>query len=426
MRRYLRSIREQWWAVVVIAVAAVAALVVAGYLLVNQRVPLPWQDSYTVRAEFANAQAVVGGQGQQVTVAGVPVGEISDVRRTDRGTAIITMRLRRDKLDAVHRDARLTLRPRTALQDMAIDVQPGRRDQPKVDGDTVLPIRQTTPQVQIDEVLASVDADTRVYLQQFLAATAEGLDGESTERFRDLVALAVPTGRQLDRVLSVLRDRRRLVRTGVHRIRRISEALDARDGDLSRLLDAAARTFTAVGRRDAELRSSLTELPPTLSTARSAVGEAAALGTELRRAAPDVTTALRATADALPRLDPLLRQLPGNLRPLPALGREGAAVLDEVTTTLETLRPLIGDIHGITRDLAHAVNILGHNPEGPEEGYLFWLAWFAQNGNSMLSTQDALGQIWRGQLMISCVALPNLGPLEPAVKPLLNAVGLCR
>ena len=63
----------------------VIALVVGGYILSNQRfylpawVPIVGSDFVDYKAEFATAQSVTPGQGQTVQVAGVDVGEITNV-----------------------------------------------------------------------------------------------------------------------------------------------------------------------------------------------------------------------------------------------------------------------------------------------------------------------------------------------------------
>ena len=41
--------------------------------------PFVGQDFYTLKGEFTTAQAVTPGQGQTVNIAGVKVGEISNV-----------------------------------------------------------------------------------------------------------------------------------------------------------------------------------------------------------------------------------------------------------------------------------------------------------------------------------------------------------
>ena len=52
-------------------------------------------------------------------------------------------------------------------------------------------------------------------------------------------------------------------------------------------------------------------------------------------------------------------------------------------------------------------------PGGKNPGFLYWLAWFAHNADSFISTADANGPAWRSLLLISCAALKgfSFGPL---------------
>ena len=54
------------------------------------------------------------------------------------------------------------------------------------------------------------------------------------------------------------------------------------------------------------------------------------------------------------------------------------------------------------------VNELAYNPPGSEEGYLFWFAWSAHLGNSILNMQDAHGPVRRGRSIVS--RLRHAGP----------------
>ena len=65
------------------------------------------------------------GQGQNVTVAGVEVGEITKVE-TEDGLAVVTVELDPDEVGPVYRNATMYLRPKTGLNDMTIQLDPGR------------------------------------------------------------------------------------------------------------------------------------------------------------------------------------------------------------------------------------------------------------------------------------------------------------
>ena len=124
----------------------------------NQRLYLPaWvpgvgTDFYELKAEFQTAQAVVPGQGQTVDIAGVPVGEIGKVDLKD-GVAVVEMKIRK-KYAPVYRDATLLLRPKTGLKDMIIEMDPGTPKAGAFEEGETIPVSQTSPDVNLDEILA--------------------------------------------------------------------------------------------------------------------------------------------------------------------------------------------------------------------------------------------------------------------------------
>ena len=157
--------------------AAIIALIVVAFgvaavILANQRLALPaWvpfvgEDFVEVDAELSSAQAVTPGQGQTVNVAGVEVGEISRVRLED-GKAIVTLKLRKGAVP-VYKDATVLLRPKTGLKDMVAELTPGTPDAGALPHGERIPISQTQPDVNLDEILASLDGDTRAFLELLL------------------------------------------------------------------------------------------------------------------------------------------------------------------------------------------------------------------------------------------------------------------
>ena len=107
-----------------VAVAAGVSL----YLLDQQRMRFPWEESPLVlKAEFATAQAVTAGQGQTVRVSGVRVGDIGEVELID-GKAVVEMVIDPEYEGMIRQDASALLRPKTGLKDMFIDLEPGSDD----------------------------------------------------------------------------------------------------------------------------------------------------------------------------------------------------------------------------------------------------------------------------------------------------------
>jgi hypothetical protein len=80
-----------------------------------------------------------------------------------------------------------------------------------------------------------------------------------------------------------------------------------------------------------------------------------------------------------------------------------------------------------------------YNPRGAEspgtpgrdEGYLYWLAWLAHDGNSVFQAQDGNGSYRRIYFTASCgstasiLASSPLAPLVTSLGPLVGASGPC-
>ena len=297
-------------AVAAIVALALAALVVGGYILAHERLTLPsWvpivgSDLATLKAEMTTAQSVTPGQGQQVTIAGVPVGEISRVALHD-GRALLTLKIRR-KYFKVYRDASALLRPKTGLNDMLLELTPGHRSAGQVPDGWTIPLDQTLPNVNTDEVLAALDGDTRDYLQLLLGAAGQGLQGQGSQLSADLRRFD-PTARDLLRISRALSLRQANVARAIDSFRALSQALAGKDRQLSGLVDSSNAVFADLARQDANLRASLGLLPPTLTTTRTALGRAdqlaRTLGPTLRRLEP----AARALGPSLREVRPFLR-----------------------------------------------------------------------------------------------------------------------
>lgn len=194
----------------------VTAAGVAGYVLSNQRfylpgwVPLVGTDFYVVEAEFQTAQAVVPGQGQTVNIAGVKVGDIGRVELED-GRAVVEMKMQDEYRGRVFRNASILLRPKTGLKDMYLQLDPGTPAAGDLPEGGRIPVSNTLADVNPDEVLASLDQDTRAYVQVLLGAGGEALGG-SGDDLRATFRRFEPTARDVRAIAGELAERRRNVR----------------------------------------------------------------------------------------------------------------------------------------------------------------------------------------------------------------------
>src|SRR5919106_6096669 len=116
---------------IAIVVLALLGVVMTLWIFTQQKASLPsWvpvagEEFAEVTGEFTAAQAVTPGQGQGVVIAGVQVGKVASVN-LEEGHAVVGMDIEPEYMELIHPDATLLLRPKTNLNDMVVEIDPGR------------------------------------------------------------------------------------------------------------------------------------------------------------------------------------------------------------------------------------------------------------------------------------------------------------
>ena len=424
--------RQHLWVVVTIAMFIVASAAIAAYILDQQRFRWPWDNVMSLEVEFSSGQAISAGQGQQVLISGVKVGEIGDVKLED-GRALVRLDIEPDRAGPIYRSATFLVRPKTALNDMSVQVDPGKPDRslPHAgrleDGDRV-GVANTQVNVNADEVLSALDTDSRRYFTVLAAVAGRAMKGQGA-RLRAVLRAGQPTFSRLARITHAVGARRRELRRLVHNLRLLSHSTAAKDKELAGLVDSSSATFRALGEREADLSAAVERLPGALHATRTALADARRLSVEARPALEALRPAVRELPASLTSARPLLREA------TPVLRRQVTPLVREVTPLLRELHPPLQDLNktipGLTRTgrvLNYLVNELGYNPPGSEEGYLFWLSWFAHNADSLFSVEDSHGAVWRGLATGSCSSLVGVATLAlpPALATAINdAIPIC-
>jgi phospholipid/cholesterol/gamma-HCH transport system substrate-binding protein len=411
-----------------VIVLVLIALLVGGYILSQQRfnlpswVPLLGKDFFTLKAEFSTAQAVTPGQGQTVDVSGVAVGEIQNVQ-LHNGRALVTMNIKK-KYDTIYPDATMLLRPKTGLKDMIVEMDPGNASSgPKLKDGATVPIQNTQPDVNLDEILGALDTDTRAYLRVLLGGAGQGLRDNETDLSSTLRRFE-PTSRDLAKITSQLKERQANIRRTVHNFQLLASALGDKDDQLAQLVDSTDAVFRAFSTEDANIRATLAQLPPTLDQTRVTLGKVTMLARNLGPTLQALRPGARALGPSLAATRPFLRES------TPIIRDQIRPFTVAAFPTVRALRPAANELAALTPDLSttfdvlnYALNELAYNPPGATEGYLFWLSWANQLGPLFFTLQDAHGPIRRGQFLLSCTSsgvLQQVGKVNPTVKTILD------
>jgi len=422
-----RAIREGARPVSAIIVLGIIAALVGGYILDQQRLRFPWEGKpFVLKAEFSTAQAVTPGQGQTVRVSGVRIGDISKVELKD-GRAIISMDVDPKYKKLVHRDATALMRPKTGLKDIFIELKPGSKSEPVVKENFIIPLANTLPDVNPDEILSSLDTDTRDYLSLLVNGAGQGLEKRGKD-LQEVFRRFEPTHRDLARVTEKVALRRKNLRRLIHSLNELNGELASKGKELTQVVGASSEVFGAFASEQTNVSRAVAALPGTLKETTKALGKVQTLADVL---GPAVTT-----------LRPAVRKLDTANKALIPLAKEGTPLLrDQIRPFVRTARPLVRSLRPAAANLAKVTpdltssfkvlnslfNLLGHNPNGREgpgaanrdEGYLYWIAWLQHNGSSVFSASDANGTFRPVTLAGTCGTLKQTADAEPPLGMLL-------
>jgi len=405
-----RALRTHLRDVLAIVALLAAALFATTVILINQRTSLPsWvpvigTDRFELNADFSTAQAVTPGQGQSVDIAGIKVGEVTGVK-LENGHAVVSMEVDNKYAPLIHEDSSLLLRPKTGLNDMVVEVDPGLQQSPRVQEGSTIPLASTQPQVNPDEFLASLDADTQQFLKLLLANGAEALSPEKGRdvRLSNALRRLTPFARDISRISGALAVRRQNIANSIHNFQLISTELGQKDQDLTNFVDSSDAVLASFAREEASIRAAFRELPGTLKVTKGALKSANALALQSTPALKKSLPGARATAPALRALRPLFRQTAGpiqnQIRPFTRQVRSPVQHVAQISQGLGVATP--GLKLGFTR-LNDGLNALAYNPPGQQEGYLFYVPWLNHNLVTNYTLQDAYGPIRRGLVQESC------------------------
>lgn len=433
------AIRKHLADFIAIAVLVALAAGISYYIIQEQRLRIPILEErpFELKAEFQTAQAVVPGQGQTIRVAGVRVGDVEKVELQD-GVGVVTFAVDREFLP-VYRDATILLRPTTGLKDMFFQLDPGSRAAGEVEEGGTLPVANTAPDVNLDEILDFLDADTQAYLRLLLVGAGKGLDGRGRD-LGELLGSLGPINRDLKTLNKEVAKRRANLRTFIHNFNRLTEAVGQADDDLAELVVASNSSLGAFAENDASVQRAVSLLPGTLEQARSTLNALAGFGAQL--------------GPAFDGLRPFARRLDDLNESTLKLARSATPVVaDEIRPFVSAAVPVVSDLGPAASKLADATpgletigkklnrlgNMAAYNPngaepvgtEGRDEGYLYWAAWLGHNANSVFSTTDADNLFRRVYLSVRCDNAANIlanSPLAPALTglgALFTAGGPC-
>jgi len=415
--------------VVLIAIGIVMTL----WIFTQQKASLPsWvpvvgEEFAHVTGEFTTAQAVTPGQGQAVDIAGIQIGKVTSVDLED-GHAVVGMDIEPKYMELIHPNASLLLRPKTNLNDMIVEVDPGSGKGHIKDGYN-FPLSRTEPNVNLDAFLATLDADTRQYIQLLVAGGAQGIGGRGrqlSQAFRRLQ----PFSHYIADLNKAVATRREALARVIHDFGLLTTELGRHDTAIERWVSSSKGALGNFANQQRSIEEILVEFPSTLSAAESAFASADAFAKTARPALLGLIPQAQALKPALKANERLFEQtlvpIRDQIRPFT---RQIRPVL---THTKEGAAPLSKSVRGFGNALGafnSFLNELAYKPKGTRQSYLFYLPWLNHNTNATFNLSDPAGPIGRALVMISCngaALAAGAAAADPYIQTTLRAVNVPR
>ena len=329
--------------VIVIVAAVLLALVAGSWVLGSERFNPPWAQKFQLAAEFAASPGISPGHGQEVRIAGVIVGQITGADVGKDGHAVVKMSI--DRGYKIYNNAMLVLQPKSVLNEMYVNINPGGPPGTLLNSGAVLPVTNTQSPVQVDEVLDSLNDNARSALTA-LVQQADVALVNSAQTLPTGVQATTEFMQRLQPVVSQLQQRRAAIQQLVTALGDIFAAVGGDDGRITRLAGNLQSTLATVGSQDGSLRATLVQLPAFLKSLGASTAAVRSLDAQLTPTLNDLNAAsstLPSTLDKLTGTVHTLQTTVTQLRPLAGVARPVFAGLSPVVSGLESGMPSLVD-----------------------------------------------------------------------------------
>jgi phospholipid/cholesterol/gamma-HCH transport system substrate-binding protein len=401
--RQARGHRKDTIAIIVLAIAGIVMML---GIFTQQKASLPaWlplvgEEFEHISAEFSTAQAVTPGQGQAVDIAGIQIGKVTSVD-LEEGHAVVGMDIEPKYMKLIHPDASFLLRPKTNLNDMIVEIEPGTAKGHAEDGDNFTQT-QTEPNTNLDAFLATLDADTRQYIQLLVAGGAQGIGGRGKQlsnalrRFQPFVHYTA----KLNKAVAA---RHVALSHVIHNFGRLTDELARHDSALERFVTSSKDALGNFANQQQSVQAAFEEFPSSLEAARAGLASSNRFSQaaypaliKLIPQAQALTPAFKATERLFRETTPAIRD---QIRPF---SREVRPVLKHSAEAAQPFEKTVRSFGNSLGGFNSFLNELTYKPKGAKQSYLFYLPWLNHDFNAAFNLEDASGPILRGMVLISC------------------------
>ena len=286
-------------------IAAVVALVIAAVVILF--LVLGGGSSYTVTAEFANASQLVSGN--NVTVAGAPVGSVKGISLSDDGQALVKIEISDSAYDPLPDGTHATIRSQSlsgiANRYVSLDL-PSQPDGKTISSGGEITQANTTSEVDLDQLFNTLDKPTVESLKRVIrgfALTYQGVGAKANRGYYYLNPFLSTSRRVFQELNSDQANLEGLVVDAAG----LTSTLDQKSPEISQLVANLNGMLGTIGSEQSSLASAVGQLPDFMRQFNTTA-------VNLRAALDDVQPLVNATKPVARKLQPFAKRLRGFAR----------------------------------------------------------------------------------------------------------------
>jgi phospholipid/cholesterol/gamma-HCH transport system substrate-binding protein len=287
-------------------IAAVATLTLASLIVIYLLV-FGTGGGYSVTAEFESASQLVTGN--QVDVAGVPVGSVKQISLADNGQALVKMEISDSAYTPLPDGTHATIRSASlsGIANRYVDLAlPAQRDGKTISSGGEISQAETTSEVDLDQLFNTLDKPTVDHLQQVIHGFATAYQGVGAKANRGFYYLNpfLSTSR---RVFGELNSQQANLEGLVVDAAGLTSTLDQKSPEISSLVANLNGMLGTIGAQQSSLASAVGQLPDFMRQFNTTA-------VNLRAALDDIQPLINASRPVARKLQPFTKRLRGFAR----------------------------------------------------------------------------------------------------------------
>lgn len=333
--------------------AVVTLLVGLGVVIARQ------ESAYELKLVVPSAAQLTVGS--PVWIDGAEVGGVTRLEERD-GKAIVTVDLPGADVP-LHDGTTTRIEWKSVLGERVVTVYPGPAQNAPIPSGALYEAHSA--QIEVDQVLAALDAPTRDRLNSLLQGLNRTLDGREAD-LQATLRSAGPAVQALGEILHAVGRDGPAIRAVVTQLHEVTAPLAQRQTAIADVVGDLTALTGAVAAEQDQLRDGLRELPATLDTARATLDKVAPASSATVPLLNDVRPATERLPSIAADLSPVMRDLEpvvAQLRPTleaaqhllelsPGLLDTGHDVIPEVRSALDGYQPALHFLRPYTPELA--------------------------------------------------------------------------